>query len=182
MFASESEIFVYDYEFLKDVLKNPTKMGLIDASKPLRRQLLDQHIHKIIRRSGQKLFFRVSPEVKPSPIGGAGLFTIWSSISPVEGGTVEMITVQKFLARTAVRLPNTTMTVRNTIDYFANRAGGVHYGPVKQNNEMEFVRLGETLEIAGMPSLAFIFIDIIKTFVSSTTDLYNFAITDTAPG
>ncbi|MGR3248079.1 MAG: hypothetical protein ACU0HS_01535 [Paracoccus sp. (in: a-proteobacteria)] len=148
-------------------------MSLIQASLPLRRQLLDQLIHDVVRHSGKKLLFRVSPE-GPAPSGGGNRVS-WSCIAPFEGGITEMITIKDFLSRTVVRLPNTRFTVKDTISFLANKSGGVHTGVAKEENELEFVWMGTTLGVGGMPSFAFIFVDIIKTFIISTEELYQFA-------
>jgi hypothetical protein len=175
VFASPSEIFVHDYETLKGVLNNPTKMNLIAGSLPLRRQLLEQQIHGVVRQSGQKLLFRVSPESPSSTFAASSGLVLWSCLSPIDGGTFEMTSIQAFLARTAVKLPNTTFNVKDTITFLANKSGGVHSGLAKKDNELEFVWLGKTFGIGGMPSFAFIFIDIIKVFINSTDSLYQFA-------
>lgn len=135
----EGRLFVWQVDELREIVKNPTSMGALRASAILRFLLLDQApaLHRIAGHIGYKIRFGLSsnPEEASSsfefgmPSAREGVIFKYENMDPAFFGKEPRYkaTFDQFLKFNIQMSRGEYLTVKETIQYLANKAGGVHF-------------------------------------------------------
>lgn len=134
-----AKVFVWKIDDLEQICRNPTTPGLLQAAAILRWLLLEQPaiVNDVCRRIGYKLQFRVlqDPDSHKSdferghPKNRDAILFQYENID-AEGLGLQaghVANLQQFLAYQMQMAGGEYVTVRETIKYLANQAGGVHF-------------------------------------------------------
>lgn len=133
---SDQEVFMWDFESLEEIKKNPTPKNLLQASSIIRRLLMDDGtplIHKVAGPLGYKPRFKfVSMNIKNRPIFDENLSFYYQNPSIYgENYSKQPVKLDQFLSSHVVYCQGSEISVGDFIRYCANVAGGVHKGEPK---------------------------------------------------
>ncbi|SES47238.1 hypothetical protein [Rhizobium sp. NFR03] len=156
---SDAELFVDDFQALQKIQENPTPKNLRDASAILRRLFLDSPAlaHRVNKERRLPILFQINlRNISNDPIIDDG--TLFMIEDPSVGAAdAPAVKLDQFLAHEICKVGGTTMSVKDTILFFSNKAGGVHVSDTSQHDMTKYGRLLKLndLDIGNFP-MAFI--------------------------
>lgn len=135
----EARLFVWRVDELREIVKSPTTRGALQASAILRFLLLDQTpaLHRIAGNIGYKIKFGLfsNPDETSAsfehnmPSVREGMIFQYENMDPAFFGKEPryLANFDQFMKFKVQMARGECLTVKETILYLANKAGGIHY-------------------------------------------------------
>lgn len=158
------DVFCRDCDKLeRAIAERDNEDAIFDVAAPLRRLLLDQTVHAVMRACGERidLVFKVSPmpSLPPGFRLGTPTFECISDGLPADKCLPALkpceLSLEKFLRHVIMRANGREYTARDVIKFLANKEGSVHWDP-NLDPEQEILRkLNSTIRLFGVPMVTY---------------------------
>mgnify|MGYP003136897091 FL=1 len=172
------QVFLADMGRLRTLIAENDAASLLGASAILRKLLLDPYpLIFQVNKSRLKILFSVPilPDVPPFQPAGVIFMLSPGNIDPTICGPdkLKCVDLKSFLTIEVARIGDRVLSVKDAIDYAANKAGGVHYTDnIKEERLRDYRSSTDFFFVESSPAAIHAIIAISRCTIFSLRPLY----------